>query len=85
MVQTTDVENEINGLMTYDRKVYKFAGSDSVAGKVLKANTAFMKSKIVAPIVKTSGQGGEEWNYLSGAKGMDAPAAGWNSNINLRR
>jgi hypothetical protein len=83
MVQTTDVENEINGLMTYDRKVYKFAGSDSVAGKVLKENTAFMKSKIVAPIVKTSGQGGEDWNYLSGAKGMDAPASGWNTNINF--
>lgn len=77
MVQTTDVENEINGLMTYDRKVYKFAGTDSMAGKVLKGTTEFMKTKIVAPILKTSGQGGEIWKYIAGAKDLEA-AQGWN-------
>ncbi|GAB1415391.1 hypothetical protein MASR2M117_07970 [Paludibacter sp.] len=82
MVQTTDCENEINGLMTYDRKVYKFAGSDSIAGKVIKDNTAFMKSKIVSPILKTSGQGGEMWKYLTGSKDLEAPT-GWNTNMNF--
>jgi len=82
MVQTTDCENEINGLMTYDRKVYKFAGSDSIAGKVIKESTAFMKSKIVAPVLKTSGQGGEMWKYIAGSKDLEADA-GWNTNMNF--
>ncbi|MDR0700013.1 MAG: hypothetical protein LBG28_12505 [Tannerella sp.] len=80
MVQTTDVEREINGLVTYDRKVYKYAGSDSIAGKVLKENTAFMKTKITAPILKLQAQGGETWKYLDGAKDMPEPPSGWNSN-----
>jgi hypothetical protein len=80
MVQTTDVEKEINGLMTYDRKVYKYANSDSIAGKVLKRNTAFMKTKIIEPILKTQLQGGEVWKYLAGENGSQNPATGWYSN-----
>jgi hypothetical protein len=78
LVQTTDVENEINGLMTYDRKVYKYAGSDSLAGKVLKESTAFMKTKIADPILKTSGQGGEKWKFIEGNQAYEAPT-GWNN------
>ncbi|KAA6303012.1 MAG: Beta-galactosidase [Candidatus Ordinivivax streblomastigis] len=79
MVQTTDVENEINGLMTYDRKVYK-AGLK--ADSVLKANIAFMQAKIIDPVLKTSAQGGEVWKYIAGDRGLEA-AAGWNTNSNF--
>jgi hypothetical protein len=81
MVQTTDVENEINGLMTYDRKIYKYAGSDSVAGKVLKESAAFMKTKISRPILKTSAQGGELWKYIAGNNELTAPTDWNNSNF----
>lgn len=80
MVQTTDVEKEINGLMTYDRKVYK-AGLK--ADSVLKATTAFMKSKITAPVLKTSGQGGELWKYVSGVKNEVVAATGWNTEMSF--
>ncbi|MDR0811770.1 MAG: T9SS type A sorting domain-containing protein, partial [Paludibacter sp.] len=82
MVQTTDVENEVNGLMTYDRKVYKFATSDSVAGKVLKENTEFLKNKIGRPILKTGGQGGELWKYKKGDNGAVEVPADWHTNPN---
>ena len=80
MVQTTDVENEINGLMTYDRKVYK-AGEK--ADKVLKDNIAFMKSKIAAPILRISSQGGEDWKYKAGIRDMVEVALDWNANPSL--
>jgi hypothetical protein len=80
MVQTTDVENEINGLMTYDRKVYK-AGHK--ADSILRASIAFMKEKIAAPILKTSAQGGELWKYKAGAAGSITVPADWYSNIAL--
>lgn len=76
ITQTSDVENEINGLMTYDRKVYKLGAK---ADSVMKANIEFMKTKITAPILKTSGQGGEAWKYKSGARGTVEVAPGWNT------
>ena len=80
MVQTTDCEDEVNGLITYDRKVYK-AGTQSEAE--LKSIIEFMKSKITAPILKTSGQGGELWMYKSGDKDAVVVPGDWFSNMNL--
>jgi len=80
MVQTSDVENEVNGLMTYDRKVYK-AGAQS--DSILKATTDFMQTKIIAPILKTGAQGGELWKYVIYAPiGSGTPPADWYSNVN---
>lgn len=80
MVQTTDVENEVNGLMTYDRKVYKAAEE---ADGVLKANIDFMKTKIAKAILKTNTQGGEFWKYKAGGIYTVVVPADWYSNSNL--
>lgn len=80
MVQTTDCEEEVNGLMTYDRKVFK-AGPE--AEEVLTSTIEFMKSKITAPILKTSGQGGELWMYKDGQRDAVVVPADWNTNIDL--
>jgi hypothetical protein len=80
MVQTTDVEKEVNGLMTYDRKVYK-AGEK--ADSVLKANIDFMKTKITVPILRVSAQGGELWKYKTGLNGAVDVAFDWNTNPGL--
>ncbi|MDR0546231.1 MAG: T9SS type A sorting domain-containing protein [Dysgonamonadaceae bacterium] len=76
MVQTTDVENEVNGLITYDRKVYK---AGVIADAVLKETAAFLKSKTLNPILKTSGQGGEIWKYINGTRGALAEPTAWNT------
>lgn len=78
--QTSDVEEEINGLITYDRKVNKLALEDSVAGKVLKEGIKWMKSNTLNPILKTSSQGGELWKYVTGDVTFVDPGTGWNSN-----
>jgi hypothetical protein len=74
MVQTTDVENEVNGLITYDRKECKVGAK---AEAVLKETAAFLKSKYLEPILKTSGQGGEKWKYINGTKGALEEQTGW--------
>jgi hypothetical protein len=80
MVQTTDCEEEINGLITYDRKVVK-AGPEAEA--VLKAGIEFMKTKIASPLLKTSAQGGEVWKYRAGATGTVMVADSWKSDPNF--
>lgn len=66
--QTTDVETEINGLMTYDRAVIKM-DVDRVAA-INKGDTSKMsKTRVVVP---TSQEKGIIWHYT-----FDKPAAGW--------
>lgn len=81
--QTTDVEQEVNGLLTYDRKVNKLALDDSIAGKVFKAGIKWMKSNALNPILKTSSQGGEMWKYVTGDVTFTDPGAGWNTQANF--
>jgi len=80
IVQTSDVEKEINGLWTYDRKVYK---PGFKTDSILKDNIEFMKSKIIKPVLKTSAQGGEKWKYKSGTNGMVTVPSDWYSNPSL--
>ena len=62
--QTTDVEVEVNGLMTYDRKVNKMG-----AEKVAAINARLYKP---APKVTEAVPVGQEWAYTT-----DAPAENW--------
>lgn len=78
--QISDVEQEVNGFLTYDRKVNKLALSDSVAGKVLKQGINWMKTNSLNPILRTSAQGGEMWKYVTGDVSFTDPGTGWNSN-----
>ncbi len=66
--QTTDCEGEVNGLMTYDRKVVKFdeAWMAEVNGRLYKA------PPIVTIVVPTSREKGKEWRYT-----FEKPAETW--------
>jgi hypothetical protein len=66
--QTTDVETEVNGLMTYDREIVKM-GTDWLAevnGRV------YSTPPILKTLVPTSQETGQEWRYTT-----DRPADGW--------
>jgi hypothetical protein len=66
--QTTDVETETNGLMTYDRAIIKVD-----VDKVAAANRGdFSKLPKVREIVPTSQEKGIVWRYTT-----EKPAAGW--------
>jgi hypothetical protein len=66
--QTTDVEVEVNGLMTYDRAIIKM---DDV--KVSTANRSLhLPPPIINRIVETSEKDGKTWRYTT-----SEPAAGW--------
>ncbi|MBX9584392.1 MAG: beta-galactosidase [Gemmataceae bacterium] len=76
--QTTDVEVEVNGLMTYDREVLKFD----------PAETAGWHKELFGPpptfreLVPTSQKAGQRWRYTTAkpADGWEQPgfdAAGW--------
>jgi hypothetical protein len=66
--QTSDVETEVNGLMTYDRAMIK-----PDAEKVTAANRGeFPPPPILKAIVPTSERKGIAWRYTT-----DKPAAGW--------
>jgi beta-galactosidase/beta-glucuronidase len=66
--QTTDVEAEANGLLTYDRAVVK-ADADRVAA----ANRGdFSRVPQLRPLVATSERDGLTWRYT-----LEKPAAGW--------
>ena len=76
--QISDVEEEVNGFFTYDRKVDKLALKDSVAGKVLKEGITWIKSNALSPtILKTASFGGEIWKYVTGNMYFN-PANNWN-------
>jgi len=66
--QTTDVEVEVNGLMTYDREIIKMN-----VEKVAAANRGdFPPPPIVKEVVPTSQVRGIEWRYTT-----DKPGKGW--------
>jgi len=66
--QTTDVEVEVNGFMTYDRAIIKMD-----EGKIAAANRRlYLPPPTIKTIVSTSQQEGQQWRYTT-AK----PADGW--------
>jgi hypothetical protein len=66
--QTTDVEVEVNGLMTYDRAVIKMAPE-----QVRRTNdTLYLPPPIPLVIVPTSEEKGQAWRYTTGE-----PAGDW--------
>lgn len=66
--QTTDVEIEVNGLMTYDRAQIKL-----VAARVAGANRAiYGPPPVVRTVVPTSEREPQRWRYT-----LDAPAGEW--------
>jgi hypothetical protein len=66
--QTTDVEVEVNGLMTYDRAILK-----PDAARVRAATlTLFTPPPLLKPILETSRDTPAEWRYVT-----TAPAAAW--------
>jgi hypothetical protein len=67
--QTTDVERELNGMLTYDREVLKVD-----AEKVRAANEGTLPRIVTRMIVPTSQEQPQNWQYT-----FDAPAAGWMS------
>jgi hypothetical protein len=78
--QTTDVEGEVNGLMTYDREVLKLDAEHSAAlhaclydpALALPEVTALPPPPKVTVIVPTSEQKGQVWRYTT-----EQPGAGW--------
>jgi hypothetical protein len=66
--QTTDVEIEVNGLLTYDRAVLKFP-ADRLAAEHAKLHRP---PPSVTTVVPTSEQAGEFWHYTT-----EKPRDGW--------
>lgn len=66
--QTTDVETEVNGLMTYDRKVMKIPVE--VAAKAHKA--LYLPPPTVTPLAPTSQQAAQTWKFT-----IEKPGEGW--------
>jgi len=66
--QTTDVEVEVNGLMTYDREVLKFDAIETA--KWHKA--LFGPAPVEKMLVETSEKTGQKWRYTTAE-----PEAGW--------
>ena len=70
--QTTDVEIEVNGLMTYDRAVIKLPADAAASAKPL-----FGPSPVLRATVPTSLQEGQRWNFSTVAPPGDWSAAGF--------
>ncbi len=66
--QTTDVEVEVNGLMTYDREVLKFDAADTLKWHKM----LFTPPPTVMDVVPTSETTAQAWKYST-----DKPADGW--------
>jgi len=66
--QTTDVEVEVNGMMTYDRAMIKYDEQKAAAA----AKRLYLPPPIVKTIVPTSEKDGLEWRYTT-----EKPADGW--------
>ncbi|MHB2033558.1 MAG: glycoside hydrolase family 2 protein [Gemmatimonadaceae bacterium] len=66
--QTTDVEVEVNGLMTYDRAIVK----QDPAAAAAEAARLFGPMPIVRPVVPTSEQAPQTWRYTTAL-----PGASW--------
>jgi len=66
--QTTDVETEVNGIMTYDRKVLKIP-----VDVIAKVHAELHRpAKQTWPLVATSQTEGQLWKFT-----IDKPASGW--------
>jgi len=66
--QTTDVEIEVNGMMTYDRAMIKPDAKKAAAA----AKRLYLPPPIVKTIVPTSQQKAQQWRYTT-----SKPGAGW--------
>lgn len=66
--QTTDVETEVNGLMTYDRKVMKIPVD--VAARAHKS--LYLPPPQIKILAETSKQAGQTWRYV-----VEKPVEGW--------
>jgi hypothetical protein len=66
--QTTDVEIEVNGLMTYDREVLKFDAADMKKWH----DMLFTPPPVVTEVLATSETTAQTWKYAT-----DKPAQGW--------
>lgn len=66
--QTTDVEVEVNGLMTYDREIIKIPTDVLAAAH----NELFGPAVRTETVLKTSQESAETWDYT-----FDAPPEGW--------
>ena len=66
--QTSDVEIEVNGMMTYDRAMIKFDEGKAAAA----AKRLYLPPPIIKTIVPTSEQAGQQWKYTT-----DKPGDGW--------
>lgn len=66
--QTTDVEVEVNGMMTYDRAMIKCDEEKAAAA----AKRLYLPPPVIKTIVATSQQAGQQWRYTT-----DKPADGW--------
>jgi len=66
--QTTDVEIEVNGLMTYDRAMIKMDAERAAAA----ARRLFLPPPVIKTVVPTSKERGQAWRYT-----ISEPATGW--------
>lgn len=69
--QTTDVEGEVNGLMTYDRALTKL-NIDVVKAHHLKL---YQDPPVYRTLVPTSARGGQRWRYVT-----EKPESDWFAN-----
>ena len=66
--QTTDVEIEVNGLMTYDRSMIKMDADRAAAA----ARRLFLPPPVIKTVVPASREQGQAWRYT-----VSEPATGW--------
>jgi len=66
--QTTDVEIEVNGLMTYDRAMVKMDAKKAIAAN----RTLYLPPPVVTTIVPTSQKQAQQWRYTT-----SRPGDGW--------
>ncbi|MBL7152410.1 MAG: hypothetical protein ISS79_01740 [Phycisphaerae bacterium] len=66
--QTSDVEIEVNGMLTYDRAMIKFDEKKAAAA----AKRLYLPPPVIKTIVPTSQQAAQQWKYAT-----DKPADGW--------
>ena len=79
--QISDVEEEVNGFYTYDRKVYKLQGDPETA---LKKSIQQMKTQVqwLNYILPTAWVGYTDWKYTTGDANYTLPD-GWNTDPNF--
>lgn len=70
--QTTDVETECNGVMTYDRAIVKPYLAEAAAAARGEHPRVNVRAETLRPVVPTSEQAGLAWRYTT-----DQPGDGW--------